>query len=219
VSWSEPLSLAEVKQIAHSHKATVNDVLLAAVAGALRGYLVSRGQQPREIRAIVPYNLRPLDEPVPPELGNRFGLVFLALPVDRARRRERLAELKRRMDEIKRSPEGPVSYAVLESAGLAPAAVENLVVDLFSAKASAVMTNVPGPPKQVYLAGTPLRSVLVWAPTGGSVSTSVSIFSYRGGVTIGLLVHASLVPDPRSIVTRLHRELAAMARLAPVGSE
>lgn len=215
VAWTRTFPLDEIKGIARAQAATVNDVLLAAVAGALRGYLLSRGQEPREVRAIIPYNLRPLDRPVPRELGNRFGLVFLTLPVDRAERAERLAELKQRMDAIKDSPEGPVSYAVLEAAGLAPAAVESRVIDIFSAKASAVMTNVPGPRETVYLAGVPMRGVLVWAPTGGSVGTSVSIFSYRGGVTVGLLAHTALVPDPQSIVTRLHREVAAMARLAP----
>jgi WS/DGAT/MGAT family acyltransferase len=222
VAWSRTFPLAEVKAVARAQRATVNDVLLAAVTGALRGYMTSRGQTPRAIRAIVPFNLRPPEQPAageqpaPRELGNRFGLVFLTLPVDRASRSERLTELKRRMDAIKRSAEGPVSYALLEAAGLTPPAVENGVIDLFSAKASAVMTNVPGPRETVYLAGVPLRSVLVWAPTSGSVGTSVSIFSYRGTVTIGLLVHADLVPDPQSIVARLHREIAAMAKLAPV---
>ena len=215
VTWSKPLALEEVKAIAHAQGATVNDVLLAAVSGALRGYLIARGEEPHEIRTMVPYNLRPAGEPVPRELGNRFGLVFLTLPVDRSSRRERLHELKLRMDEIKHSPEGPVSYAVLEAVGLTPPAIESRIVDIFTAKATAVMTNVPGPRETVYLAGTPLRAVLVWAPTAGSVGMSVSIFSYRGEVSVGLLVHARLVPDPQSIIVRLQRELAAMAKLAP----
>ncbi len=190
-------------------------MLLAAVSGALRAHLLAGGEQARELRAMVPFNLRPLEEPVAPELGNRFGLVILTLPVDRSSRRERLTELKRRMDEIKRSPEGPVSYAVLEAIGTTPAELESRIVDIFTAKASAVMTNVPGPRETVYLAGSPLRTVLVWAPTAGSVGTSVSIFSYDGAVTIGLLVHAELVPEPQAIVERVEREVAALERLAP----
>ncbi len=155
VAWSKTFPLEDIKGIARAQQATVNDVLLAAVSGALRSYLLAQGQTPGEVRAIVPYNLRRLSEAVPLELGNRFGLVFLTLPSDRAARSERLAEVKRRMDEIKHSPEGPVSYAVLEAAGLAPAQVEARIVDAFSAKASAVMTNVPGPREPVYLAGVP----------------------------------------------------------------
>ncbi|HET8951873.1 MAG TPA: hypothetical protein VFN44_15235, partial [Solirubrobacteraceae bacterium] len=60
---------------------TVNDVLLSAMSGALRRYLVGRDSAVREIRAMVPFNLRQLDEPLPRDLGNRFGLVYLALPV------------------------------------------------------------------------------------------------------------------------------------------
>lgn len=132
--------------------------------------------------------------------------------------RGRLRELKARMDAIKRSPEGPVSYAVLEAVGLTPPALESRIVDLFTAKASAVMTNVPGPRQPVHLAGAPLRAVIVWAPTAGSVGMSVSIFSYRGEVTIGLLTHARLVPNPQAILATLPRELAALERLAPAGA-
>ena len=215
VAWSRPLSLARVKDVAHAQGATVNDVLLGAVSGALRGYLSARGEEPHAIRALVPVNLRAEQAPAPDELGNRFGLVFLTLPVDLPNRRERLHELKRRMDEIKDSPEGLVSYAVLEGVGLTPPQLESRIVDIFTAKATAVMTNVPGPREAVYLAGSPLRTVLVWAPTAGSVGMSVSIFSYNGEITVGLLVHEHLVPDSEAILERLHGELAAMARLKP----
>jgi diacylglycerol O-acyltransferase len=107
---------------------------------------------------------------------------------------------------------------MLEAIGLTPPEVESRIVDIFSAKATAVMTNVPGPRETVYLAGVPMRAVLVWAPTSGSVGMSVSIFSYHGEVTVGLLVHSELVPNPESIVDRIQRELAALARLAPEAS-
>jgi WS/DGAT/MGAT family acyltransferase len=216
VAWTEQLELVRVKAIAHAQGATVNDVLLASVTGALRRHLRESGEQPLAIRTLVPYNLRALQEPIPRELGNRFGLVFLTLPVDVAGRRARLLELKRRMDAIKHSPEGPISYAILEGVGLTPPLLERRIVDIFTAKASAVMTNVPGPREVVYLAGTPVRAVLVWAPTSGSVGMSVSIFSYRGEVTIGLLVDAGLVADPQLIMRRTEQELAALGRLKPV---
>jgi WS/DGAT/MGAT family acyltransferase len=215
VAWSAPLPLEEVKAVAHAQGATVNDVLLTAVTGALRSYAGRLGEEPEPIRAFIPFNLRPLDEPLPRNLGNRFGLVILTLPVDISDRSERLHELKQRMDAIKHSPEGPVSYALLETVGVTPPAVEHVMIDFFSSKVSAVLTNVPGPREPVYLAGTPLRTVLVWAPTAGSVGTSVSIFSYNGEVTVGLLVHADAVPDPRAILDHVGPELKALARLAP----
>jgi diacylglycerol O-acyltransferase len=215
VAWTKQLDLAQIKAIAHAQGATVNDVLLASVSGALRRHLRASGEEPRAIRTFVPFNLRPLDEPIPRDLGNRFGLVFLTLPVNVAGRRARLEEIKRGMAAIKRSPEGPISYALLEAMGLAPRQMESRIVDIFTAKASAVMTNVPGPREEVYLAGTPVRAVLVWAPTSGSVGMSVSIFSYRGEVTIGLLVDAGLVREPQAIMRYSEQELASLAGLKP----
>jgi hypothetical protein len=166
-----------------------------------------------EIQAMVPFNLRPLDKPVPRELGNKFGLVFLPLPVGVSGSYRRLIEVHKRMDEIKQSREGPVSYGLLSATGLTPEAVERRIVDLFSAKGTAVMTNVPGPKKPVYLAGTPVRAVLVWAPTSGHIGMSVSIFSYREEVTVGLMVDAALIPDPGEIVRQIEQELDALGKL------
>jgi diacylglycerol O-acyltransferase / wax synthase len=215
VAWSRPLSLDEIKTIAHAHEATVNDVLLAAVSGALRRYLRGRGSPVLEIQAMVPFNLRPLDEPLPRELGNKFGLVFLPLPVGVSGSYRRLMEVHRRMDDIKGSRQGPVSYELLSITGRTPEPVERRIVDLFTTKGTAVMTNVPGPKEPVYLAGAPVRTVLVWAPTSGHIGMSVSIFSYRGEVTVGLMVDAALVPDPGRIVGQLEQEVQALGKLAP----
>ena len=89
---------------------------------------------------------------------------------------------------------------------------------MFTGKGTAVVTNVPGPTRAVYLAGVPVRGVLVWAPTSGHIGMSVSVFSYRGEVTVGLMVDAALVPDPGEVMTQLERELDALARLRPVTS-
>jgi diacylglycerol O-acyltransferase / wax synthase len=216
VAWTGRLDIALVKATARAQGASVNDVLLAAVSGALRRHLKDSGGEPRAIRTLVPFNLRPLEEPIPRELGNRFGLVFLTLPVDVAGRRERLRELTLRMAAIKRSREGPISYAILKAMGMTPRRMESRIVDIFTAKASAMTTNVPGPREVVYMAGAPVRAVLVWAPVSGSVGMTVSIFSYHDQVTIGLLVDAGLVPNPQAIALHAERELAELARLEPV---
>ena len=213
VAWSKPLSLARIKRIAHRHDATVNDVLLAATSGALRHYLQGRDSPVHEIQAMVPFNLRPLEEPVPRELGNKFGLVFLPLPVGVSGSYRRLVEVHNRMQEIKHSRDGAVSYELLSLTGLTPEPIEKRLVDLFSGKGTAVMTDVPGPIEPVYLAGTPIRTVLVWAPTSGHIGMSVSIFSYRGEITVGLMVDAALVPDPGTIVKQLEREVRDLDRV------
>lgn len=213
VAWTAPLPLEEIRGIAQANNATVNDVVLAAVSGALRHYLQRRGSAVTEIQALVPYNLRPLDKPVPRELGNKFGIVFLPLPVGTTGSYRRLVEVHKRMAEIKGSREGAVSYGLLSATGLTPKPVERRIIDLLTAKGTAVMTNVPGPREPIYLAGTPLRAVLVWAPTSGQIGMSVSIYSYRGEVIVGLMVDAALVPNPDEIVSELERELEVLGRL------
>ena len=215
MAWGRPLSLTQVKEIAYSHDATVNDVLMAALSGGLRHYLRDRGAAVHEIQAMVPFNLRPLDQPVPRDLGNKFGLVFLPLPVGVSGSYRRLSEVHKRMTEIKDGRDGAISYALLSATGLTPEPVERRIVDLLTGKGTAIVTNVPGPAEPVYLAGTPVRTVLFWAPTSGHIGMSVSVFSYRGEVTVGLMVDAAMIPDPEHVVAQLELELDALARLAP----
>ena len=215
VAWSEPMPLDEVKAVGHATGTTVNDVLVTAIAGALRSYLAARDSLVDEMHAFVPFNLRPLDEPLPRRLGNRFGLVLLAVPVGIEDARRRLHEVHRRMAEIKDSPEGAVGYGLLEALGTTPSEVEQRLLEFFSAAGSAVITNVPGPAELVYFAGTPVRGVLVWAPAAGSVAMSFSIFSYAGEVTVGVMADRGLVPDPTEIVGALGRELQDLLAASP----
>jgi WS/DGAT/MGAT family acyltransferase len=214
VTWSEPIPLAQIKDAGRRAGATVNDVLLAAVAGALRTHLVRRRSPVHDIRAIVPFNLRPLDQPLPAELGNKFGLVYLPLPLTTPRRDDRLREMSRRMDAIKHSAEAVVAYGILELIGLAPAAVEKLAIDVFASKGTGVMTNVPGPRRPVTLTGVPLRGTIGWGPTSGELGLGLAIFSYAGDVTIGLCVDRGLVPDVRALLADVTSELEVLLATA-----
>jgi WS/DGAT/MGAT family acyltransferase len=214
VAWSAPVPLWRVKRAGRAHGATVNDVLVTAVTASVGRYLRERGDDLDEVHALVPFNLRPLDRPLPRELGNRFGLVLLGLPVGIDDPLARLAEVKRRMDAIKAGHEGVLSYGILGLIGRTPAQLEERLIDFFSAKGSMVLTNVPGPRHRLSLAGTPLGGVLVWAPCSGSVGMSVSVFSYGGKVTVGFLTDAGLVPDPQALADGFRAELLALARAA-----
>lgn len=214
VAWSDPVDLWRVRRAGRAHRATVNDVLVAAVAGAVGGFLREQGDEVEEVHALVPFNLRPLDQPLPRELGNQFGLVLLGLPVGIAEPVARLTEVKRRMDAIKDSHEGALSYGILGLMGRTPVQVEQRLIDFFTAKGSMVLTNVPGPRRPLSLAGTPLKGVLVWAPCSGSVGMSVSVFSYANKVTVGFLTDAGLVPEPQDLADAFRADLLALARSA-----
>jgi len=213
VTWTDRVALDHVKAIGHATGTTVNDVLVAAITGALRRYLTTRHSTVDELRAMIPFNLRPLDQPLPRELGNRFGLVYLQLPVGTRGRRQRLEEVHRRMDAIKNSPEGAVAYGILGLIGLTPPQVEQRLVDMFASKSTLVLTNVPGPRRPVYLAGTRVAGVIGWVPAGGSIGLGVSIFSYNGTVTVGIRTDAGLIPDPEAIIDSFEREVEALAIL------
>ena len=215
VTWSERMPLDGIKAIGHATGTTVNDVLTTAMTGALHGYLLGRDSLVDEIRVMVPYNLRAPDDPLPRELGNRFGLVYLTLPVGITDPADRLAEVHRRMDAIKHSREGGLSYAILEAVGLTPHQIEQSLLDVFAQKTTAVLTNVAGPAEPVYFAGSKIAGVVPWVPAAGTIGMGINIFSYNGGVTVGLQVDAGLIPDPDTIIADYEREVDTLRKLAP----
>lgn len=217
--WSDPIPLADVKAIGRRLDSTVNDVLLAAVSGALRRYLESRGQPTAglDIRAMVPVNLRQPAEMG--KLGNRFGLVILSLPVGTRDPLHRLAAVKKRMDDIKRSPEAVVAFGILTTIGLTPVDIEKIIVNIFASKVTAVMTNVPGPRETLYLAGSRLTGLMFWVPTASNLGLGISIISYAGEAIIGFMTDAGLVPDPEVIVKGFHAELDEMRELLVAPAE
>jgi hypothetical protein len=163
-------------------------------------------------RAVVPVNLR--QPGTEHELGNKFGLVFLSLPVGIAHPVERLRELKRCMDGLKGSLEAPVSFGILNAIGMSPETIQDIVVNIFGTKGTAVMTNVMGPREQIYLAGAPLESFMFWVPQSGRLGMGVSILSYAGQVWLGLITDEGLVPDPETIVAEFQTEFDELLRMA-----
>ena len=213
-AWSSAVPLDDFKAIGKAFGATVNDVLVATATGALRRYLDRRGEPTTgvSIRASVPVNLRPLDQAH--KLGNSFGLVFLTLPIGTVDPVRRLHSIKKEMDELKRSPEALVAYGVLNLMGLAPVEVEKLGLRFFGSKATAVLTNVPGPREPLYLAGRKLNKVMFWVPQSGRLGLGISILSYAGGVMLGVATDEGLVSDPERIVEAFGQEFRALKAAA-----
>ncbi len=203
VAWSEPIPLPEVKAVSRALGCSVNDMLLSAVAGALKGYLEEKGDPTKgvEVRALVPINLRPTT--AKPTLGNRFGVVAIELPVGFENPLERLFEVRRRMEVLKKSYEPVTTLGLFAALGYAPKLVQDKLFDLLLSRATAVMTNVPGPQNPLYLAGSELKQIIFWVPQSGNIGMGLSILSFSGRVHFGLITDAALVPDPQSIMARI----------------
>ena len=212
-AWSSAIPLSDVIRVGRALRGTVNDVLLATATGALRRYMEQRGQDTTgvNIRAMVPVSIRAAKDLN--KLGNQFGLVILSLPIGVSDPVQRLKVLKRRMDDIKDTPEALVAFSILSIMGLTPWQIEKIIVDIFASKVSAVMTNVPGPRRPIYLAGQRLNSLMFWVPRGGDIGLGLSILSYAGNAYVGIATDAGLMPDPQAIVDAYHAELADLLRL------
>jgi WS/DGAT/MGAT family acyltransferase len=217
-AFSKPFSLAAIKALAREQGGHVNDLLAAAVAGALRAYL----PHPKEVRALVPVFLRG-DEGGGGdgfgEEGNHFGLAYLPLPVDRVDRADRVRAVRAGMDAIKSQPDATVAFVVLGAMGLASPRLERFGIELFTKKASMLVTNVPGPSGRVQVAGEDVTSMVVWAPTSGSIGLGFSLLTYAGELRLGVAADANLVPDAGALVACFERELDAMARDAGIASD
>ena len=213
VAWSEPMSLPEVKAVGKILGCSVNDMLLASAAGALRSYLAEKGDavSDLEVRALVPVNLRRPGNEM--ELGNRFGLVALELPVGIENPLARLYETHRRMEALKGSLQAMLTLSILGAVGMAPKFVQQQILDLLANKASAVMTNVPGPQKPLWFAGSRLKQQMFWVPQSGNIGMGVSILSYDNKVQFGLITDRDRVPDPERIVARFATEFEKLLLL------
>ena len=213
VAWSEPMPLDRVKTVGKGLGCSINDVLLACVAGAIGGYLLEQGDDPsgKEIRAMVPVNLRPLEEAW--KLGNRFGLAPLVLPIGLDNPVERVYAVRRRMNELKGSYQPLLAFAVLAVAGLTIKPVQDAMLGLFAKKTTAVMTNVPGPAQPLKLCGATLKQNMFWVPASGEVGLGVSILTYNGGVQFGLISDAQLCPHPQKIIDRFEPEFEKLLLL------
>jgi len=218
VAWAEPLDLDDVKAVGRACDCTVNDVLMAAAAGALRSYMLERGEDLEGVtlRATVPVNLRPLEHAK--KLGNHFGLVFLELPVGEDNPIRRLERVCKCMSDLKGSRQAIMAYGLLAALGMAPTALQGLALELFSRKATVVATNVPGPQQPLYMGGCKVREMMFWVPQTGSIGIGVSIMSYNNRVHFGLISDAKLVPDPDAVIQRFGPEFEKLLYLALMGS-
>lgn len=222
VAWDDGLPLDAVKAVGKAMNASVNDVLLSCVAGAFGRYLSEQGENPsgKEIRVMVPVNLRPLEKAY--QLGNRFGLVPLVLPIGISNPVERLYAVRQRMQELKGSFQPVLAFGLLSVAGLLIKPVQHAMLGIFAKKTTAVMTNVPGPAEALKFCGSTVERVMFWVPQSGDIGVGVSILTYAGNVQFGLITAEALVPEPQAIIDHFKPEfnkLLMLTLMLPWGEE
>lgn len=206
VAWTDPIALPEVKVVGKVLGCSVNDMLLAAVAGSLRAYLEEKGDSTRgvDVRVLVPVNLRGPQQIG--QLGNYFGIIALELPVGIVNPLARLYEVHRRMEALKASYEAPVTLGLTMALGYAPQMVQDRLFNLLLSRASGVMTNVPGPQHPLYLGGSHMSQVMFWVPQASDISMGISVLSFNGQVQFGLITDAAVIPDPEAVIAHFGEE-------------
>jgi diacylglycerol O-acyltransferase / wax synthase len=214
VCWSEQIPVAQVKEIGTYFRCTINDVLMAAFSGALRRYLVERGDDldGAEVRVAIPVNVRA--ESMEVELGNQFSLVVLSLPVGLDDPVRRLRETRKRMRSIKESADAFVGFQVMKIMGYPPKSIAKKGARFFASKFTGVLSNVPGPRIPLYFTDKRIKNMMFWVPRSGDVAIGISIISYAGNVALGIATDRGIAPDPEKITEYFSEEFSQMLKLA-----
>jgi WS/DGAT/MGAT family acyltransferase len=211
-------SLADVKRVAKAYDATVNDVLLAIVAGMLERYFAAAGSADMDRGsdpvALVPVSVRREDERG--DTGNRISTVFVDLPVSEADPVARMRVVHGLMAEIKDSAAVRAGAMMVGAIGLAPPVVSSaLGRALGNIRAcNLVVSNVPGPQQTLFLAGSKVLAAYPIVPLNpANQGLTVGILSYDGRVNFGLLADAGLDPGVEHARASLEDALAEIQAL------
>jgi hypothetical protein len=159
-----------------------------------------------ELTTTMPINLKPLQKRNE-QLGNYFGLGFVELPVGKKELSDRVSAIKSRTGELKQGTEAYTMYSLLTAMGSMPDAVQKNASKAFRRRVTSVVTNVPGPLDTIEIAGKEVDDIMFWAPTTEDIGLGVSIFSYDGGVRIGIATDDNVVAEPDLLADSFDDEL------------
>jgi WS/DGAT/MGAT family acyltransferase len=198
--WSEALALTQVKAVGKQYAATVNDVLCAAIAGALFDYLAEQKDvvHGNKIRAAVAINLRDTTQI---QMGNVFGLVALPIPLDLVTPLSRLQQIKTYLTQLKNSHQAYTTEPVLWLIGCLPLPLQRFVITQLMNKYSFVISNLAGPSTIRSLAGAKMTELIFWVPQTGNIGLGISIISYAGKICFGLFADNARIRQPDRIMS------------------
>jgi WS/DGAT/MGAT family acyltransferase len=213
VAWTAPLDLEVVKRVKRGIGATVNDVLMASVSGALSHYLADYdGLAPPRFLISMPVNVRPHGQL--PRCENYFAPVPLALPAGTCPLTSRILAVKGEMDRLKRSAVPVVVYGIQRALlALFPEPISRGLIDFLANKCTAVVTNIIGPCRDITLEGRRVRSIIFWVPQRARIGVGISILSFAGKVQLGVIADEALVPDLAPLIQAFEEEFEALRSL------
>ena len=178
--------------------ATINDVVLAAVAGGLRELLLARGEPlspNQQLKILVPVSVRTSGESM--ALGNRVGALLTPLPIGIGNPRARLEAIAETTRTLKQSQEAATADLLLQAADLLPPSLARLLQRGVNHQplVNMVVTNVPGPPFPLYTLGARMLEAFPVVPLGGNMSLEVAVLSYNGALNLGVTSDRDTCPD------------------------
>ncbi len=197
-SWARA-DLGEAKAVKDAWGGTINDVVLAAVAGGFRHYLSERGESVEDdlVRSLVPVSVRRPDQHG--RLGNQVSAMFADLPVGIADPRERLVAVTRQMEHLKSSGMTVGVQSMVSAADFVPPTLLTLgarvATSVGQRVVNTVTTNIPGPQYPLFLAGCRMREMFPYIPIGQAIRISIGIVSYDGALDFAATGDADAVPD------------------------
>jgi len=193
--------------------ASVNDVVLSAVAGGLRSLLLGRGEGlPTDLvlKVLVPVSVRAPDEHG--TLGNRVAALYAPLPVGIGDPQDRLARVSSAMRRLKSCPQSDATGLVLGAADALPVGAARLLARAVDRQrlVNLVVTNVPGPPFPLYAAGARMLEAFPVVPLGANLTLGVAVLSYDGALTVALTADDRTCPDVDTFARGIERSLAQL---------
>jgi WS/DGAT/MGAT family acyltransferase len=217
-AWTEG-RFEEFRAVRTAFGGTVNDVVLTAITGGFRDLLQARGELSSEklvVRAMVPVSIRRPSQRG--SLDNQVSAVFVDLPVGRADPVERLASIRRQMDEYKRAMQAVDARAIIAMGNfVAPTMLSLGVRAALQAGqmwCQAVTTNVPGPRVPLYVLGRRMTSATAYVPIAGGTRCSIGIFSYLDTMTFGINADFDGYPDVDVLAGGIRRAIAQLLERA-----
>ncbi len=198
----------DIQAVKRRHGTTVNDVMLAAVAGAVRAYLIRRGERPVALKAMVPVSLRSPED----VLGNHLSFVFAELPCDEPDPLRRLRIVHRTMSQRKSDGEPEGADLALRAAALTLPAVQHALSRLIASPRTfnLVVSNIPGPTAPLYMLGCPLQATYPVVPLAESHALSIGMTNVGDLACFGIYVDREALPDADQLAHDIDRAITEL---------